>query len=119
MVLFALVRIRLREVGEGFIEEVALSEITADHQRLARSCMSMCQRPAADFRILDEQTRGEQIDLRRDLYIPKLPHIKMAAQLAFGPAQKNVTGRLHEPAAVHDALAVVGINALARIRLEH
>ena len=95
MVLFALIRIRLGEVGDGFIECVALSEIAADHHRLARSCMSMCQRPAADFRILDEQPRRKQIDLRRDFYIPKLPHIEMPAKLALGLAEENVTGRLH------------------------
>ncbi len=38
---------------------------------------------------------------------------------APGPAEEHVAGGLHQPVAVHNALAVVGENARARVRLQH
>ena len=42
----------------------------------------------------------------------------MPAEIPFGPAEEEVAGRLHHPAAMHDSLAVVGMQALARIGFE-
>ncbi len=38
---------------------------------------------------------------------------------APGPTEEHVAGGLHEPVAVHDALAVVGEDARTGVRLQH
>ena len=54
-----------------------------------------------------------------NLHVPELADVEMPAELALRPAQEDVARRLHESVPVHDPLPMIGVDALAGIRLQH
>ena len=62
---------------------------------------------------------AEDLDPGRDLDVPELAEEEVASSPARGPAEQHVAGRLHEPVAVHDPLAVVGEVARGGVGLQH
>ena len=62
--------------------------------------------------------RRENLDQWLDLHVFELANVEMPAEVPFGPAQEEIAGRLHHPAAMHDPLAVVGMQAFAGIGFE-
>ena len=85
--------------------------------------MSSGQRPAADTPIDGQGRRGHVGRVDPDLPVPELAYIKvaLAAVETYGaqPAQRDVTGGLHEALAFHHPLALVGDLALAAEGGEH
>ena len=64
-----------------------------------------------------------RLEVRGDLPVPELADVEVALHavdaLGPDPAEEDVARRLEQPLALHDALSVVGVPALARVRLEH
>lgn len=62
---------------------------------------------------------GDGPDGDGDLDVTELPDMEMPAYVADHEAQEQVAGRLGEPEAVHDPLAVVGVDAPPGVGLQH
>ena len=60
----------------------------------------------------------EYLDEHLDLRVLELSDVKLSSFRADRPAQEQVAGRLHQPAAVDNSLAVVGIDALSSVGLQ-
>src|SRR5690348_13878490 len=69
VVLFTLVGVSSRELCNGFVEGVALAEISADQRRLTRAGMRPCQREPAELRILEHVRQSKQLDHDFGLHI--------------------------------------------------
>ena len=86
MVALALVRIGDREVGNGLVEFVAVTEIAGNPGRLGATRISSRQRPSAQFGILCHDAAGEQLDQHFDLHVFKLAYIEVPARRLDSPA---------------------------------
>ena len=119
IVLVRLVRIVLGKAGDGFIEARTGAQICRNLNAVAGSRVGAGQRLAAHTRV-DIQSRGrDRFDGHRSLEILELPPVKIPALDAPDPAEEDVRSGLHAPLSDHHPLAVVWIDALARIRFEH
>src|SRR5215831_17900851 len=114
-----LVGVGHREVREGLVESLRLSEIAGDHSRRAGARMRPGQGPATRFRVLPHGERGEELGQRLELHVAELPYVEVGALGPDSPAQKEIAGRLHEALTDHYPLAAVGVGRGAHVRLEH
>jgi len=90
--------------------------VPAERDRTSGTGVGERERPATTC--VEVSARGaEGFDADADLDVPQLAMKKCA--WAVGPAEEHVAGGLHEPVAVHDALAVVVEDARAGVRLQH
>src|SRR5262245_2218944 len=82
-----------------------------------RPCESAAAKPGVPF----QEGRPHTLHAGFDLGVAQLAHIKLARRTArvAHPAQKNVTCRLHDPLAHHNALPVVRERARACVRLQY
>src|SRR5262245_52778356 len=118
VVALVLISIGLGEVGDGFVEYVALAKVSADLCRLAGAGVRMRERPSAQLGILHHDATGESLDQHANLHVLQLPDIAVPAFRAHRPAKEEVAGRLHETVSIHHSLAMVGIYAFSSISLQ-
>src|SRR5262245_12493578 len=118
VVALVLISIGLGEVGDGFVEYVALAKVSAYLCGLAGACVRMRERPSAQFGILHHDTAGKSFDQHADLHVLQLPDITVPAFRTHRPAKGDVAGRLHETVPIHHPLAMVGIHAFSSISLQ-
>ena len=76
------------------------------------------ERPAAPGGVELHLGAAEGLHADADLDVPQLADEEVALR-ALRPPEEHVAGGLHEPVAVDDALAVVGEDARAGVRLQH
>src|SRR5271155_5190000 len=100
------------EAGSSF-------EIAADRPRVASLSVGARQSPAAHLAVDRKHLRIEGLDQRRKLRVAQLADVEMPALRADAPTEKQIGGRLHQPLALDHPLAVLGIGALAGIRLQY
>ena len=77
MVAFALISISDGEVGDGFVEPVALAEVSADLFGLAGASVCVCEGPSAQLGILHHDATAESFDEHTDLHVLELPDIEV------------------------------------------
>src|SRR4051812_40206615 len=91
--------------------------------RVAGACVRMGQCPPAHARIDGEQVRRHRLELGGPLPVPELPHVEIAFDAVEArradPPEEDVTCGLHQPLALDDTPAVVGVRAATRVRLEY
>src|SRR5262245_5611142 len=122
VVALVLVCVGLRKSGDRCLEGMSLAEIGGDRDRVAGAGVRFCERPTAEPRILLQVGRRHGLDLRAALRIPELPYVEVTRN-ALGvrladPAEEDVARGLDQPLALDDPLSVVGVCALAEVRLQ-
>src|ERR1700722_5224436 len=120
VVLLVLVCVSLREVGDRFVERVALAQVGGHGDRVPGPRVGPRQRPSAYAGVKREPERSHQLGVRRALHIAELTPIEMAAHIQpLGPAEVDVAGGLHHPLSLHHPLTVLPVPALAHVRLKN
>ena len=119
MVSLGLVSISLPEVGHSVIEPLALAEIGSDLHAVTGAGMRPGQRPATDPRVHSQLLRGQALYLRRCFHVSQLTPIKVAAACAAKPAEEYVACGLNQPLAGNDAVPLVPVDALRKMRFQH
>src|SRR5262249_47644520 len=92
--------------------------------RLSGAGVALRGRPAAALPVLEQGAGLHRLDDRRPLCVPELAEVEVARLaveplVGVNPAEEDVARGLHQPLTLDDALAVVGVLALADERLEH
>src|SRR5215510_13500569 len=93
-----------REVREGLVEGLRLSEIACDQPGRAGARVRAGERPPTGLRVISHGPRREQLGERLELHVAELAHVEVAALGPDRPAQEQVAGRLHEALAYHHPL---------------
>src|SRR5262245_2353963 len=118
VVALVLICIGLGEVGDGFVEAIALAEVSACLCGLAGACVRMCERPSAQLGILHHDATAESFDEHTDLHVLELSDIAVPAVRTHCPAKEEVASRLHKAVPIHNPLAMVGIHTFSSISLQ-
>src|ERR671915_966692 len=119
MVSLGLVGIGLPEVGDSVIEPLALAEIGSDLHADTGAGMRPGQRPATDPRVNSRLVRGQAFYLRRAFHVSQLTPIEVAAACAAKPGEEYVACGLHQPLTGNDAVPLVPVDALRKMRFQH
>src|SRR5215813_9386277 len=117
VVALVLIGIGLGEVGDGFVEYVALAKVSADLCRLAGAGVRVGEGPSAQLGVLHHDATAESFDEHADLHVLELSDIAVPAFRTHRPAKEKVASRLHKTVPVHYPLAMVGIHAFSSISL--
>jgi hypothetical protein len=122
VVALVLVRVDLGELGERAVEPVARAEVGGDRLAVAGAGVGAGERPAAHLAVVAQLGRVHLLDRRRCLGVPQLAHVVVAAAVrvvGMQPAEQHVARRLHQPLAVDDPAALVGLLGAGGVGLEH
>src|SRR5260370_9250555 len=106
------------KLGDGFIKAIVGDKVTANHRSIARLRVRARQRPAALSRVESQPAGTDAFDQRLDLGVVKLADVKMPPFI-FGPSEKEVARRLHQPLTNDNTLTAIGVTTLPGIRFEH
>ena len=120
MVALVLIGVGQRKRRDGPVEGVALTHVPAQQGGTPRPGVGKGESSSAPGGIEIHLGETERLHADTDLDVPQLADEEMASdELALAPPEEHVTGWLHEPVAVHDALAVVWKDTRTGVRLEH
>src|SRR5918994_4364744 len=119
MVSFGLVGISLPEVGHSVIETFTLAEVGSDLHAVTGAGVRPGQCPAADPGVQGQLTGRKALYLHRAFHVAQLPHVIVATDSATKPAEEDVARCLHQPLAGNDAMSLVPVNALGKMRFQH
>src|SRR5215216_2216305 len=114
MVLLILISIQDGESCNGLVECIAFTQVTADHGRIACSCVGKRQRPSTPTGIDVHFGSLKGFYSWRNLHVPKLAHkVLPGRQTAGSPTQKDITIRLHQAVSIYNTNAIVRSKALS------
>src|SRR5271165_360217 len=108
-----------RELAYRVVEGRIGAQVARNHCGIAGSRMRPCERPGAELAEFPQHRDVPVFHDGRDFRVAKLAEVIIAAVLSARPAEENVACRLHEALARHDPLALVLVQGLAGVRLEH
>ena len=117
MVLLVLVGVGHREARDRLVQRVAPAHVPAEHGGGAGSGVGECEGPSTPPGVDRHLRRAEGLHQDAELHVPQLAEEEVALRPP-APAEEHVAGGLHEPVAVHDALAVVRKGAGSSVRLQ-
>src|SRR5215510_15428290 len=81
--------------------------------------MGASKNPPASHGIDIQHFGVERFNQWLDLGIPQLSHIELSAVRRRYPAQENIRCRLHQALSHHNALTMMAVFALARVRFKY
>src|SRR5215203_3983605 len=119
MVLFGLVGIGLRKVGDRPVEALALAQVAGDLNAITGSGVRPGQRPAAEAGIDDQFIGRHALDISRALHVLELAPVEVASFRAAKPAEEDVARRLHQPLPGHHAVSVLLVGARRNVALQY
>ena len=103
---------------DGLVEDVALAHVPAESGRVPGPGMREGEGPSAPSGVDVHLGLAESLHPDAQLHVPQLADEEVPLR-TLAPPEEHVTGGLHAPVAIHDALATVRKHALASIWFEH
>ena len=120
MVTFILIGIALGEVDDRLVKCVAIAEVLADGDGIARAGMGASQRPPTQLGVVRHQARGHLVDERGPFHVPELSPVEMATGVdSARPTQEDVAGCLDHPLALDHTFAWLPVAAPWQVVLQH
>src|SRR4051794_31795790 len=115
VIALGLIGVGVRERTHGLVERPALADVGGDRDGIAGARVRAGEHLAAGAGELPEP-RGDELAVGDDLHVPELAHVVVVAA-ACGPTDEDVRGALHQPLALDDPAAVVGVATRPAARL--
>lgn len=106
-VLRCLVRVPYGPVGDGQVELVGTSEVSADHRAAGALGVCPCQHHGAQPSVVLKLRRRQRADVDRSLHFPELTQVELdglagAVGSQLDPAQERIGLGLQDPLPGHD-----------------
>src|SRR3954452_13327957 len=112
-----LIGVGVRERAHGLVEGPAFADVGGDRDGIAGARVRAGQHLGAGGGELCEP-RADQLAIGDDLHVSELPHV-VVVTAPRGPTDEDVRGALHQPLALDDPTAMVGVAARPATRLIH